>query len=151
LLELLSSNSVPNVQNGLIHALGLWLDYHIKDNDVQRRKEDAFALFERSVFDIARRRQYQRKEWPKNKPLPYPYNLEEAYESIWKEVRKDMRGLSFEQGLLFLAELWGRWMLICPEAIFRNSPEYASIVKTEYKEDELIEQMLRYLDNYGNM
>jgi hypothetical protein len=62
-----------------------------------------------------------------------------------------MRGLSFDQGLLFLAELWGRWILICPEAILRNSPEYASVVEPGYDKGKLIEQMLSYLDLYGNM
>jgi hypothetical protein len=62
LLELLSSNSVPNVQNGLIHALGRWVNRHVKGDNVNRRKREAFSTFDRSVIKIARQRQYQRKE-----------------------------------------------------------------------------------------
>jgi hypothetical protein len=151
LLELLSTNSVANVQNGLIHALGLWLEMYVKGAEVDRRKQEAYSTFVSSVWEVAKQRQYQRKVWPKSKPLPFPYNQLKVIEAISREVLREMKGLSFHQGLVFLAKLWGGWVLICPEAILRNSPEFASVIETVQDEDELIEQMLWYLDIYGNM
>jgi hypothetical protein len=150
LLELLSENSVANVQNGLFHSLALWLDRHVKGEDVDRRKREAFSMFAGPVCKIARQRQYQRKVWPENKPVPSVYQYK-VIEAISHKVLRKMRGLSFDQGLMFLAELWGRWILICPEAILRSSSEYARVVESVKGEDELIENMLWYLDIYGNM
>jgi len=151
LLDLLSSNGVANVQNGLILAIGLWLGRHVKGEAVESRTREAFSIFADTAIRVARQSQHRRKVWPEGKPLPFPNDQSKVQEAISKQVLRSIRGSSFEEGLNFFGELWGRWVLLCPEAIIRNSPEFANIAEATKNENELIEHMLRYLDLYGSM
>jgi hypothetical protein len=152
LVDLLATHSVANVQNGLIHALAIWLDQHLQEEPVEQRKREAFSVFTSLVRDVVMQRQFERKMWPQNQPLPYPYNEMEVIESISDQALQKMIAMPLEKGLMFLAELWGAWILVCPAKIIQNSPEFASdliSVKTESERNEL---MLRYLEMvYGMM
>ena len=151
-MDVLSTLSVANVQNGLIHTLAIWLDEHIQGDSDKQRKLDAFYSFRDSVWEVVQLAQFQRKVWPERQQLPYPYNELEVIDSLSSQILQEMKEMSFEQGLLFLAELWGRWILVCPDRIIQHSPEFGSHASSVKTETELTEYMFRYLDMvYGMM
>ena len=151
LLELLSFNSIANVQNGLIHAYGIWLNKHVKGNAVKLRKREAYSTFARTAIRVAKQSQEGRKIWPEGRPLPSNTTQQKVQSDISKQVLRSIGGLSFEEGLKFLGELWGRWVVVCPETIIKNSPELSSIAENTKSNNELIGHMLRYLDLYGSL
>jgi hypothetical protein len=151
IVNYLATQSVANVQNGLIHTLSIWLDIHIKGERAYERKNAAFQVFFNQVSDVVTQREYERKEWPSRQPLPNPYNKTEVIESISKRILPYISNMALEQGLTFLAKLWGGWILVCPRAIIQNSPEYSTVATTAKNEAEVYELMLRYLDFYGTM
>jgi hypothetical protein len=152
LVDILTTLCVANVQNGLIHTLAIWLDEHIQVDSVEQRKLEAFYNFRDSVWEVVQQRQFQRKSWPENQKLPYPYNRWKVINSLSKQILLAMNGMPFEKGLLFLAELWGRWILVCPDKIIQHSPEFGSFASSVKSDTELTENMFRYLDmGYGMM
>jgi hypothetical protein len=151
LLEVLSISGVSNTQNGLIHSISVWLARHVKGENIESRKREAFNDFAGYVREVVKQRRYKRKLWLEDMPLPSPLSDEKTSEDISNQILRRMKAKSFDQGLRFLAELWGGWVLVCPEAIIQNSPEFASASITITDEAELIEYMLRYLDIYGSM
>jgi hypothetical protein len=146
LVDVLSTCCVANVQNGLIHALSVWLDEHIQGDSVKQGKLEAFYKFRNSVWEVVQQKQFQRKVWPENQDLPYPYNELEVISSLSSQILQEMNEMPFEKGLLFLAELWGRWILVCPDKIIQHSPEFGSYASSVKTETELIDYMFRYLD-----
>jgi len=151
LLEVLSINGVANTQNGLIHSISVWLERYVKGENMEPRKREAFDDFTGYVREVVKQRRYKRKLWLEDIPLPSTISDEKTSEDISNQILRGMEAKSFNQGLRFLAELWGGWVLVCPEVIIQNSPEFASASITIKDEDELIDYMLRYLDIYGSM
>ena len=101
---------------------------------------------------VVQERKYKRKVWTKGQPLPYPYNEMKVINSLSDKILNTIRGVTFEKGLEFLAELWGGWILVCPNSIIQNSPEFAGSTTSATTETELTNLMLQYLDVvYGNM
>ena len=152
ILEYLSEIGIANVQNGLIHSLAVWLDEHIVGNNVRQRKQVAFNTFAKSVLDTVKKRTISRKVWAENKPLPHPYNDSEVLDNISHQVLIAINDMSFEEGLFFIAELWGKWILVCPRIIVESSPEFGDRAAQLKGEIEFSEYMFLYLDMvYGNM
>ena len=151
LVDTLSTNGVANVQGALIHTAALWMDRHVKGDDALPRKKAAFFALARTANRVVSRQQLVRKRWPQDKPLPSTINEVPVIHALSRKLLHHMRGLSLEDGMAFLGELWGRWVLICPIEIVRNSPEFASATQSGAAEDELAVNMLRYLDIYANM
>lgn len=152
LVDLLATHGVANVQNGLIHALALWLEQHIHGDAARQRKLEAFYLFRDAVWQVVNQEQFERKKWPEDRPLPYPKNELKVIHALAERALQKMKGMSFEQGLLFLAELWGGWILACPDRIIRESPEYGSYAASAPTESERNEYVFQYLDIvYGMM
>lgn len=152
LIQLLGRQSVANVQNGLIHTLAIWMDEHVQGESVRRRKEQPFSAFYGVVRDVARQGGGQRDKWPAYRPLPYPYTQMKFIESLSDQILEHIKGMTFEDGLKFIGELWGGWILVCPQRILRNSPEYANSIMPQTTESGLVDLMLQYLDVvYGNM
>ena len=151
LVGTLSSNGVANVQGALIHAAALWMDRHVKGDDALTRKKAAFSTLTTAARGVINRQQLVRRCWPQNRRLPTIVNEVPVINALSHKVLRHMRGLTLEEGMAFLGELWGRWVLVCPIEIVRSSPEFASAIQSGAAEDELAETMLRYLDIYANM
>jgi hypothetical protein len=152
LVEFLSTHSIANVQNGLISALAIWLDEHVQGEAIENRKRQVFYGFTASIRNVVKQYDATRKVWPKNRPLPYPYNEIKVIDFISDRVLQRMKGMRFVQGLTFLTELWGGWILICPREIIQNSPEFASEMVLGKTETELTETMIQYVELvYGTM
>jgi hypothetical protein len=151
LLEVLSISGVANTQNGLIHSISVWLEMHVKVANIESRKREAFNDFAGYVREVIKQRRYKRMLWLEDIPLPSPIIDEKTSEDISDQILRVIEAKSFDQGLRFLAELWGGWVLVCPVEIVQNSPEFAAASITITDDDELIDYMLRYLDIYGSM
>ncbi len=139
------AHGVSATQNGLIHALAIWLDKNIQGEFVQRRKQEAGSKFYKFVCNFAKQRNYQRKKWDESQKLPSNNYEWAASLEISNKILAQINGLPFEHGLEFIASLYAAWILSCPAIIIRASSEYKGSISTE-NETELIEQMFRYLD-----
>ena len=150
IVDYLIMNGVGASQNGLIHSLALWLDKHIQGEFVQTRKEDACTKFCNYVHSFVEQRNFQRKSWNEDQPLPSLKNEGEFIEVISKRILEQTNSMSVERGLKFIAYVYAAWVLSCPVSILKNSPQYRDTVSTE-TEPELISVMFRHLDIYMTM
>ena len=139
------AHGVSATQNGLIHALAIWLDNNIQGELVQKRKQEAGGEFYEFVTNFVGQRSYQRKKWSESQKLPSSKNEWEKSLEFSDKILTQINGLPFEQGLEFIANLYAAWILSCPAKIIITSSEYKGSISTE-NETELIEQLLRYLD-----
>jgi hypothetical protein len=150
-LEFLTTHSVGTVQNGLILALSRWLEGKVQGDAVEQRKREAVGEFGGHVWTVVQRRQYPRKPWPANHSLPPSFNDQDTMQVIVDHVFQFTHGMSLEQGVKFIAELYGAWILACPEPIIRNAPQFASSAPSAKTDAELIDLMMQYLDIYLTM
>ncbi|MEW6029218.1 MAG: hypothetical protein ACOYZ8_16890 [Chloroflexota bacterium] len=139
------AHGVSVTQNGLIHALALWLDNNIQGESVQKRKQEAGGKFYEFVTNFVGQRSFQRKKWNGSQKLPSSKNEWKKSLEFSSKILTQINELPFEQGLEFIANLYAAWILSCPAVIIRTSSEYKGSISTE-NETELIEQMFRYLD-----
>jgi hypothetical protein len=130
LVDDLIAHGVGAAQNGIIHSLAIWLDNNIQGEFADKR--------------------FQPKIWDESQNLPSCKNEWEASLEISSKILGRINGISFEQGLEFIALIYAAWMLSCPAFIIRNSPQYKGSTSTE-TETELIGLMFRYLDIYMTM
>jgi hypothetical protein len=150
LMDCLITHGVGAAQNGLIHSLAIWLDNNIQGEFVKERKQEAGQRFSQSVIYYIEKREFQRKTWQKNNKFPFAKNEWGAIQEIFGKVLERMNGMSFEQGLDFIAHLYAAWVLSCPAYLMKHSPQYKASLFTG-SEPELIDLMIRYLDIYMSM
>jgi hypothetical protein len=151
LMDILITDGIGAAQNGLIHSMALWLDDHIKGELVRERKEEACQRFYKSVTACVQQKKYQRRIWGEKQLLPlFKKDQVKAIDEISSKVLRQIKEMSFEQGLDFIAELYAAWILTCPEIMMRNSSQFKSSITTG-SESELINLMLQYLDIYMTM
>jgi hypothetical protein len=149
LLDLLCVNNPLNVMNSLVHAFGTWSRKHISGQGAESRMREAFSLLAHVAYSTANQGSPHRNKWPEGRTLPCPDNDPRIHATITRQVLRKMRGLSFEEGLTFIGQLWGQWLLMCPAELLSDtsgSPE-----AQPFDDEKVIHQMLRYLDVYGNM
>ena len=151
LLDLLSSNSAGNSMNGMIHALSHWFRDHIKGQDSSDQMQDAYSVFASVVIETVSQNQFHRKHWPKGKPLPKFDNKSTTLQSISERIIQAMQDLEFNNGLIFIGELWGKWLLSCPKELLLDILESIEASPDDISEEQLLKNMLRYIDMYGNM
>jgi hypothetical protein len=151
LLGLLSSNSAGNSMNGMINALGQWFREHIEGQDSSDQMQDAYSVFASVVIETVNKNQFHRKQWPKGKPLPRFDNKSKTLQSISERILEAMQDLEFNNGLIFIGELWGKWLLSCPKELLLDILESIDASPDEINEELLLMNMLRYIDMYGNM
>jgi hypothetical protein len=147
LMDHFVAHGVSATQNGLVHALAIWLDNNIQGEFVQERNQEAGGKFYKFVSDFVEQRHYQRKKWNETQKVSSDRNEWEASLEISSKVLAKIYGLPFEQGLEFIANIYAAWILSCPTIIMRTSSEYKDSISTG-TETELIGLMLRYLDFY---
>jgi hypothetical protein len=151
LIDILINHGIDAAQNGLIQSLAFWLDDHIKGVFVRERKEEACLRFYKSVMNGVQEKKYQRRIWDKEqKPPLFKKNRAKAIDEISSKVLWQIKELSFEQGLDFIAELYSAWMLSCPGILMRNSSMFKESITTG-SESELIDLMIRHLVFYMTM
>jgi hypothetical protein len=136
--------------NGMIDALGLWFNQHLKGHDAEQRMREAYSTFAAIAIDASRMDHPARNTWPKGKPLPEFDNNPKVIKSISRGILRSMRGLTFADGLIFLGQLWGKWLLVCPKEILIDILRPSASSPSPMSEEDLICQMLRYIDIYGN-
>ncbi|TFH32570.1 MAG: hypothetical protein E4G99_12575 [Anaerolineales bacterium] len=151
LLDLLSSNSAGNSMNGMIHALGQWFLEHITGQDSSDQMRDAYSVFATVVIETVSKNQSRREQWPKGKSLPKFDNKPKTLQSISERILEAMQDLELNNGLMFIGELWGKWLLSCPKELLLDILESIDASPDEISEELLIKNMLRYIDMYGNM
>ena len=139
--------------NGMIHTLGVWFHMHIRSAviDVDQRKKDAYSTFSTIAYNTAKKGIPNRRDWPRSKSLPDFDNNSQVLESISQQLLHQIQELSFEEGLRFIGELWGRWLLVCPLEILKDAIGDSQDTKGEWSEVEVLDMMLRFLDIYGSM
>jgi hypothetical protein len=138
-------DGVSATQNGLLHALAIWLDNNIQGELVQKRKQEAGGEFYEFVTNFVAQRSYERKKWIESPKIPSSKNERKKSLEFSSRILTQINGLPFEQGLEFIANLYAAWILSCPANIIMTSSEYKGTISTE-NETELTEQLLRYLD-----
>jgi hypothetical protein len=151
LIEILTGTSAGNAMNGMIHALGVWFHMHIRGADADQRMKDAYSTFSTRAYNTAKKGMPDRKSWPRSKPLPEFDNNSQVLESISQQLLQQIQELSFEEGLIFIGELWGRWLLVCPIEILKDAFGDSQDTTGEWSEAEVLDNTLRYLDLYGSM
>jgi hypothetical protein len=147
LIDNFIAHGVSVTQNGLIHALSIWLDNNIQGEFAPKRMQEAGGKFYKYVSDFVEQRHYPRKKWNENLKLLSSKNEWEASLEFSRKILAQINGMPFEQGLAFIANLYAAWILSCPEGIMRTSSEYKGSISTG-TETELFGLMLRYLDFY---
>lgn len=150
LMDDLITHRILAIQNGIIHSLAIWLDNHIRGEFMEKRKREAGARFYEWVMNFVRQSHFQRKIWDESQNLPSDKNEWKASQEISRKILGQMNGMSFEQGLEFIALIYAAWILSCPAFMIKNSPQYKGSISTG-TETELIDLMLRYLDIYMTM
>jgi hypothetical protein len=150
LVDDLIAHGVGAAQNGIIHSLAIWLDNNIQGEFADKRKQESCVRFCEYIANFVDQKRFQPKIWNESQNLPSCKNEWEASLEISSKILGRINGISFEQGLEFIALIYAAWMLSCPAFIIRNSPQYKGSTSTE-TETELIGMMFRYLDIYMTM
>lgn len=141
------AHGVSAAENGLIHALAIWLERNIQGEFAQKRKRDAGEKFYKLVSDFVGQRHYPRKKWNETQESPSGQNEWEASLEISSKILAQINQLPFEDGLAFIANLYAEWILSCPAIILRTSSKYKGSISAG-TETELIDLMFRSLDFY---
>lgn len=147
LIDQLIARGVDASQNGMIHALGIWLNDNIHGDFAEKRKREAGAKFYELVSNFVEKNMVPRKVWSETYS---PVRREDQWAAsleISARVLARVNGMSFEQGLALMAHIYGAWILACPLVVIQSSSAYTSLPVAVTNVD-LVDALLRTLDFY---
>jgi len=118
-LDLLVAEHVKTTLQAIITTLGLWMRKHDVDVSDAQTAQNVINEFEEVTEEIIASGQYQRRQRPQFQALP-KFNwtrVDSLSEEVFLSKMQDMR---FGDGLKFMGQLTGAWILACPEIIIRD-------------------------------